>query len=166
MESGGNSPPVSSSQQSVEATYLPYLWSLTCLTCGVLTALPGLSPGAGYKLSTALSNSQFIPGAPRGNSQFLPPVSSSQVPQQPTATSQPTSPSSHQPIPPSSLQRRREDPSPSTPHQPLPPPSPKPPNSPTVQQLNSSILLDSLSVIVTVTVILHKNSHLALLSAL
>ena len=130
--------------------YLPFLWNLeatvhqsvllnsqwrqlTCPTCGVLPALPGPSPGAGYKLSTALSNSQFIPGAPRGNSQFLPPVSSSQAPQQPTATSQPTSPSSQQPIPPSSLQRRREDPSPSTPHQPLPPPSP---NSLTAQQLH------------------------------
>ena len=65
--------------------YLPFLWNLeatvhqsvllnsqwrqlTCLTCGVLPALPGPSPGAGYKLSTALSNSQFFPSPPTANS--------------------------------------------------------------------------------------------------
>ena len=117
------------------------MWSLTCLSCGIWrqqSTSQFFSTVSGGNLP-ALPVESYLPYLVHHQvqginwAQLSATVSSSQAPQQPTATSQPTSPSSQQPIPPSSLQRRREDPSPSTPHQPLPPPSP---NSLTAQQLH------------------------------
>ena len=111
-----------------QAYLLPtaYLLSTSCLSQAYL--LPNLLL---YLRSTScplLYKRAQLP-APVSSSQELPEVTANSSHQSALLNSQ----WRQQPIPPSSLQRRREDPSPSTPHQPLPPPSPKPPNSPTAQ---------------------------------